>query len=155
MTEVEIAWLAGLIEGEGSLALHRGASATLAVLMTDEDVIRKLHAVSGCGRVTGPYQHSNPNARPTWLWAVRRVSDLRPLLTALAPHMGIRRSVRFAQAARHIASNRGRRADLTHCPQGHPYEQRYRDGTARICKECHRARNRRYHAAKRAAQAAV
>lgn len=154
MNDVEVAWLAGLIEGEGSVSLHRGSSATLAVLMTDEDVIRKLRTISGVGRVTGPYRHSNLNARETWLWSVGRVAELRPLLAALLPYMGARRSARFAEATRHIASNRGARADLTCCPQGHPYEQRYKEGKARICKVCHRARNRRYHAAKMAARAA-
>lgn len=100
MTEAEIAWLAGLFEGEGTC--YRGVSKgtvywQLNIRMTDEDVIRKAHAVSGFGRfrkIPNLYQRAT---KPLFWWGVTSRLELRELLPLLLPHMGERRAARFRE----------------------------------------------------------
>jgi hypothetical protein len=72
-TETEIAWAAGLFEGEGSITyIPRGLHPDLqvAINMTDEDVVRRFEAVVDRGRVYGPYHPPSHGDRrkPFWRW---------------------------------------------------------------------------------------
>lgn len=41
VSTIDIAWLAGIVEGEGCLALHAGKYPFLKIAMTDKDVIER------------------------------------------------------------------------------------------------------------------
>ena len=90
---MELAWLAGLIEGEGTLRLrasrHGHPYPAVQVGMTDEDVIRRALAVSGVGHVTGPYTWGR--RKPLWLWQVNRQADAAALIMTLYGFFGRRR----------------------------------------------------------------
>lgn len=45
--ELELAWIAGLLEGEGSFLLRQKRTPVIACSMTDKDVIDKLHSLIG------------------------------------------------------------------------------------------------------------
>jgi hypothetical protein len=66
----EIAWIAGLLEGEGSFSLNGRAcsSPRISIGMTDEDVIRKAHALFRTpNKVYGPYTYGRPaRLKPIW-----------------------------------------------------------------------------------------
>lgn len=98
MSEAEVAWLAGLVEGEGSFHLHRGRRPRLQVSMTDEDVIRKAHAMVGVGSVGGPYQ-SEGKRKAYWQWNVYGAEVIELLL----PHLGLRRAARAQEVLRGAA----------------------------------------------------
>jgi len=49
MTAPEAAWLAGILEGEGSFL--SGKSIAIQVTMTDLDVLERLQPITGLGRV--------------------------------------------------------------------------------------------------------
>jgi hypothetical protein len=55
---LELAWAAGLIEGEGCFTLHKGKTLHPYVLVdsTDEDVIDRLKHVFPFGNKRGPYK---------------------------------------------------------------------------------------------------
>lgn len=87
MDEISLAWLAGLLEGEGYFALSQG-NPVIRVNMTDRDVIERVADLMG-GSVLGPYgegRGGNPNARPyfttsaTGERALSLMSDLKPYL---------------------------------------------------------------------------
>ena len=59
MDSVEIAWAAGLIEGEGTVCVKGSGGLYVGASMTDEDVIRKIHSISGIGTVTMPKKLEN------------------------------------------------------------------------------------------------
>jgi len=70
----EIAWAAGLFEGEGSITHigRRGQSFELqvAINMTDGDVIRRFDEIVDRGKVYGPYlplSHGD-RRKPYWRW---------------------------------------------------------------------------------------
>jgi len=77
LTDVELAWAAGLFEGEGSIysCPMRYNSRTgrigirLELHMTDEDVVRRFGEIVGIGTVRGPYRSGGDDRfRPRWKW---------------------------------------------------------------------------------------
>ncbi len=74
-------YFAGLIDGEGYVAIHRGVLSrrkereyrydkpTIAVSMCDEEVIRALKSHFGSGCVDGPRRHKL-STRDIWTWRV-------------------------------------------------------------------------------------
>lgn len=100
----EIAWLAGLFEGEGSISRKRkpakGCTRTPWVLqmqMTDEDIVRRAHAVAGAGNVTGPYMPKRAR-KETWTWSVTKRSEVYFVLCMLYPWFGHRRKAKAREA---------------------------------------------------------
>jgi hypothetical protein len=70
----EIAWAAGLFEGEGTISHISRRRETLDLLvalrMTDEDVVRRFDEIVGRGKVYGPYlplSHGD-RRKPFWHW---------------------------------------------------------------------------------------
>ena len=59
--------------------------------MKDEDIIRRLRAISGVGTVEGPYVRGNPKWSPMWRWAVRKRVDVLWVVKGLEPFLGTRR----------------------------------------------------------------
>lgn len=69
MTDTDIAWVAGLLEGEGyfgcriATTKNRPGKAYLQVRicvnMTDEDVLRRAQSITGAGHINGPYTRTD------------------------------------------------------------------------------------------------
>lgn len=89
-------WLAGWFEGEGCItsggAARQGNTLVLAANNTDEDVIRTVHRIAGCGSVSGP-RPMGPGRRPIWSWRVTGDMAAR-LLMRLMPLFHERRKTR-------------------------------------------------------------
>lgn len=94
MTSTERAWVAGLIEGEGSFTFN-GRGPRIAVRMTDEDVVRRLPALTGVGRIYA--EKRDPPRKPTWVWVVAARLDAFRLMKELWPLMGQRRRQRMVE----------------------------------------------------------
>lgn len=107
--DAELAWAAGLFEGEGTITRMTAKSSqtrfNAAVIMTDEDVLRRFSEVVGLGKLYGPYQPTNPKAKPIWRWTLRRYTELVELYELIGPWMGQRRSARFVSALEANAQN--------------------------------------------------
>lgn len=90
MTESEVAWLAGLLEGEGCFGLTSNKHGLrITVGMTDLDTIEKIQRIAG-GNIIGT--KNLPNRKPLYTWhaSVREVAV--DVMLAILPHMGQRRS---------------------------------------------------------------
>ncbi|HEX4500592.1 MAG TPA: hypothetical protein VH187_05380 [Scandinavium sp.] len=105
MTELELVWLAGLLEGEGSFHVGRNYSGRgwyvqVRVNMIDKDVIAKAAALMQCSCLLR-YEPSmrrrgyKPQYKAT-LHAQRAID----LMYKLLPHMGDRRSARIKEIIR-------------------------------------------------------
>lgn len=93
----EAAWAAGIFEGEGSIYYYKAKNRwTLQVQMTDEDVVRRLQEVLGCGSVTGP--HFRKDWKPTWSWKSAAQGDVTHVLALFLPYLGLRRKAKALEA---------------------------------------------------------
>lgn len=108
MTTAELAWVAGIVEGEGCFSMDtrqarkKGGKVyiNIRVAMVDEDVVRKLHKISGVGTVLGPIlspSRAEHNYQPLYIWAVQKQKDAAALMMTLYPLMGIRRQAKITE----------------------------------------------------------
>lgn len=107
MDAIEIAWLAGLIEGEGCIFVPVLPTAhtkypMIRVAMTDEDIVRRCYEITNVGKF-GPLSHSIDGRKPVWKWQVSKRKDVARILCAVAPLMGERRREKIAVAAERLA----------------------------------------------------
>lgn len=123
-TAVEIAWAAGIFEGEGSISivwLPRGGYPILKVTMTDLDVMQRFAAVTGIA-LAGPYAGTN---KPFWA-AQANGKRAVGIAQTFFPFLGERRREQVRKALTEFfsyptgaAKTAARRANKTHCVNGH------------------------------------
>jgi hypothetical protein len=66
----EIAWAAGLFEGEGSITHVRGRT-QLRIQMADPEVLERFLEIVGVGKIYGPYTkpaRDGYKRKPRWIW---------------------------------------------------------------------------------------
>jgi hypothetical protein len=105
MTETEIAWVAGFLEGEGSFGVYSRRSGyrylLLQVSSTDRDVLERLRSVVGHGSICGPVNQKHPRNRSTWSpeyrYSTSSTTKLPVLLNAILPYMGERRASKIRE----------------------------------------------------------
>ncbi len=90
MNKINMAWCAGLFEGEGSVSRYNGESLILQLTSTDEDVVRKLRDMAG-GTMVGPYASRRDDGKTQWKWYCTRYADCIRLLQLWYPYLGERR----------------------------------------------------------------
>jgi len=95
--ELELAWAAGLIEGEGCFTLHSKHHPYFLLDMTDKDVVEKLHSIFPFCILRGPYTHAKrPTMKPRW-----RLDGFGPsaikVMKAVLPYMCSRRTEKINQ----------------------------------------------------------
>lgn len=114
----DLAWAAGLFEGEGTI-VQRAASPwlwQLSVASTDKDVVTTFHRVIGIGKFYGPYGAVNgTNARrvhhkPYWKWQLSDKLGIIEFGNKLLPYMHARRAARLRECLKWVAKIRITRA---------------------------------------------
>lgn len=88
-TPTDIAWAAGLFEGEGCIAEHTGGWG-LQLLMTDADVVLRFEAIAGAGS-TNARKPAPENHKIVYVWRTRRAQEVERLLGLFLPYLGQRR----------------------------------------------------------------
>lgn len=104
MTQVDIGWVAGMIEGEGSILSYvpkgrKSVRRHISIDSVDKDIITKLQSVTGCGRVYGPYTPpaKNIGKQDLYRWLVADKKSIMRLLLAVYPLMGSRRKIQISK----------------------------------------------------------
>lgn len=97
--ETDIAWLAGLMEGEGSFFPEKKSGrtkriATMVVTMSDPDVIQRVADMMDT-KMNGP-MWSNKSTIPLYRARVRGTKALA-LMQLILPYMGERRSAKILE----------------------------------------------------------
>ena len=101
---IDIAWAAGLFEGEGTIYLHNQSKRyRLGLKMTDKDVMDKFFNIFKVGRLYGPYtpkdkKLNGEDKKDFWLWQCWRLSDVHVILKLLLPYFGTRRAAKTIEA---------------------------------------------------------
>lgn len=102
-TPEQYAWLAGLIEGEGTFTLRMmgkyGPYPEICVQMTDLDVLEKAKEWFG-GNLNGPYQNKNLRVdgslrKGQYKWAINEKRLILQISLGIKPWMGSRRMERL------------------------------------------------------------
>lgn len=110
---VEIAWAAGLFEGEGSLSVmaKKGGrpAIQLSITSTDHDVLERFTVVVNAGKVYGPYR-AKDKCKPQYQWRAHGWDLLQRLHDDWARFLGKRRRERFKavlalRPARYVRTN--------------------------------------------------
>jgi hypothetical protein len=95
------AWLAGLYEGEGSLAFTGRNSVFLYIASTDKDVVERTREVAGVGYVR-LMRAAEPTRKELWAWQVGHKEDILKVLAEIEPYLGARRGQRVRDAQRRL-----------------------------------------------------
>ena len=129
-----LAWAAGLFEGEGSIIRRRKKETNLVLATTDFDVLSKFCSILGHGRIYGPY--TRPNTKPIWRWSCSGSKNCIAILAALWTFLGVRRKERAALAMADLATIRSRGSNF--CKRGHPFDESNSilEGAGRVCRRC-------------------
>lgn len=96
ITVKDIAWLAGILEGEGSFSAcgPHGGSPMITLRMSDRDVVERVAFLLD-GNMTGPHQY-NLARKPMWSTTRNGAIAVSWMLT-LYPLMGERRKVKIRE----------------------------------------------------------
>lgn len=144
--EAEIAWAAGLFEGEGTFT-YSPNHVRAAINMTDFEPVRRFHRIVGWGRLVEKPSH-NERWRDQLVWIVSDRAGVKAVLELLRPWLSERRIAQAEnaldlQAA--VTSERQR-----YCKNGHlrteanTHVQRRRAGEPYLrCYDCSREWKRR------------
>lgn len=112
MVSVELAWLAGLLEGEGCFKIFQDTRPKLDgtrswryavyIKMTDLDVLERARDIGGVGTICTANSPSKPeHYKPSWQWQVQRNTDALWLMRTILPYMGTRRSAKIHEILEH------------------------------------------------------
>lgn len=108
-TRENLAWMAGLFEGEGyvqgrprSYTRKDGREFTtvgfrLAISMVDEDIIKRFHDLAGVGTCNGPRMSPSMKNQPLWDYRAHG-ADAYALAIAILPWLGSRRREQLQKA---------------------------------------------------------
>ncbi len=102
LSENDLYWVAGILEGEGSFGLgakssragpHKPQQLRITCSMTDLDIINRLHSTTQVGNVRPAT--TRPGHKQLWTWQCSKRDDAIWLMESLLPIMGDRRSERI------------------------------------------------------------
>jgi len=97
--DVDLAWAAGLFEGEGCISVADFAPRLkLRVVSTDRDVVEKLNVILGYGYVHLANKAREPHHKDAWAWTTARREHVVEILGWLMPHFGDRRYAKAMEA---------------------------------------------------------
>ena len=107
LSELEVGWVAGLFEEEGSFSIKKGkrkygCSCTPLVQLasTDEDVVSRLHTLVPAGSVCEPTRLTK-EGKQIYKWSLSNSEAVLDLLTLLFPLMSDRRKARIREILAH------------------------------------------------------
>lgn len=158
-SDMQVAWAAGLFEGEGSTGFRRvstGRAPTTARLgMTDLDAVEAFRDAVGVGRIRTE-RRPRPH-KDLYYWEVSSFEAIESVLMLLRPWLKSRRGVAADEALDYIAASRNRPPKLIlggSCDHGHKLTKdslfEGTDKTPRRCRACARINRKRHKASLRA-----
>lgn len=97
----DLAWAAGLFEGEGTFSTRSGRNGgkrdrglTAKIKMADEDVVRKFYSIVTVGNLTGPYPSDGIGTKSLWVWQTGSFEGVQAVIAMLWPWLHSRRKAR-------------------------------------------------------------
>ena len=141
LSSINIAWLAGLLEGEGSFyASKRSTTPVIFLGMTDRDVVARAHALLGAAAtVSTIHQHkrlAHHGARkPMYRFEINGGAAASWMMT-LYPFLGERRRARVQALLQRWRTAPFPSRLWTRCMRGHDFTISLARQRVRVCREC-------------------
>lgn len=136
LTEAEVAWLAGIYEGEGSCSITTGRAIRIEIVMTDKDIIERLQTITGVGTIqTLPPRKTNH--KEAYRWGIGGINAV-VFFESVMPWLGQRRKQRAQDAISNWKTNKKQssRGDA-YCVNNHefnaPGNKRTKWGSCHLC----------------------
>lgn len=155
--ELELAWAAGLFDGEGHTGFSRPAQGwrgriQIDVSQCDPEVLHRFAAAVGMGTVTGPY--SNGRFRPAWKYRAQGEAAVR-IMRLLWPYLSTAKREQATAAAALFdaqpAPKTGKGTRRATCMRGHEWVDPIVERSGkRKCRLCENAKQRRQYERRRA-----
>jgi hypothetical protein len=145
ITQRDLYWLAGLIEGEGCFhgSDGNGGQTTISINMTDRDVIERAAAIFGATeKISQRSTIGRLGKKPIFCIRVNGTRAVGWMMT-LYSLMGARRKQKIRVVLDAWSKRLPKNANKFHCKRGHPFEGenlrfRARSTHQRICRACTR-----------------
>lgn len=105
----ELAWAAGLYDGEGSTTWGGTAGAQMLVSQSDPEVLHRFRAAVGVGKVYGPYSagcRDGFKRKPKWMYKIDGFANVQAVVALLWRKLG---TPKRRQAAAVLLRKRPRR----------------------------------------------
>jgi hypothetical protein len=158
-----LAWFAGVFEGEGYIGISHLGGITLAISMTDRDVVDRVNNIFPCRHkilpIKAPSHTANGKLRkPAYTWSIHDPETVKTILRLCLPWFGNRRKAKAQKLLKHLRTRPSakRGIALTHCKWGHEFtpENTHVDRRGyRTCRICRNIHMKEYLAKKQAEQA--
>jgi hypothetical protein len=107
LSELELGWVVGLLEGEGCFTIKKGkrkngfsCTPAVRVVSTDGDVIDRLHELVPAGSVCKPTRKTK-GGKQIYSWSLQNTEAVLDLLVVVFPMMGERRQNRIREVLAH------------------------------------------------------
>jgi intein/homing endonuclease len=143
ITSLEIAWLAGLIEGEGCILLARSNNRTpaLEIGMTDEDVIERVAKLFK--RIHYVQTNSDKSKKIAYKTTIYGKDAIQWMFT-LYPLLGKRRQAKIKEVVKVWKTTRNRKdSNFFNCGCPKEFSNIYMAGKYPVCKKCVTIKNER------------
>jgi hypothetical protein len=141
----ELAWAAGLFEGEGAICMMNNSSGYVALSMTDKDVVEKFKSIVRLPIEIRKRLPKNPNHKASYDWRTSRFEYVQFIIALFWNWSGKRRREQAKNCLRLLKKTgltpQYRGVLKNHCPHGHQYikENIFIDKKGyRVCRICKR-----------------
>ncbi len=101
--DTEWAWMAGIIDGEGSIIFYKKTMVRLSVEIAEEDIVVRLQKIAG-GNISNPRLRKGRN-KPLWTWYLGEREQVKYALENLLPYLGTRRKNKANEALDRLKLN--------------------------------------------------
>ena len=91
MSNSDLAWVAGLFEGEGTISTP--PKSELRIKMTDLDIIQRFQTITSSNRICTEEPRA-PHHKRIWITRITGKSNCRAFLSKILPYLGMRRAHR-------------------------------------------------------------
>lgn len=150
-SEAEIAWAAGLFEGEGCFRITttptKSRCALMTIQMTDCDIVRRYARVVGARTVRGPLDRG-PKRKPIYVADLAERPLVKDAILAFLPWLGVRRRARaYELLALIVELDRVAERRRCFCKRGHrrtPANTYTPPNGAEVCRTCKRDASRQW-----------
>lgn len=116
-TDLELGWLAGFFEGEGSFNVTRGRP-RMSINQTDLDLLEHFQQLTGSAGTIGPMKGSALSVKPLWQWRTNSIAEAQYVISLLYEHLGPRRRAK-ADEVRRLQPQRAKLVRGGKCINGH------------------------------------